>query len=91
MLADVLVWNGSAGQGSSEAQEQLCWLMRMGAALLADSAEGETPLVPDVVADCCEDSDAAGQPDPVLILCQQLLQVFRLPLDQSISALASPR
>ncbi len=63
----------------------------MGAAMMADAGDGETPLVPYAVADCCQAVAAGGRPDPLPFLCQLLLQLFSIPLDPAVSVCASPR
>ena len=88
---DRLAWSCSAGQDASQAQEELCWLARMGAALVADAGDGETPLVPNAVADCCQAAAAASRPDPIQALCQLLLQILMLPLNPAALPCASPR
>ncbi|KAK9863281.1 hypothetical protein WJX84_001780 [Apatococcus fuscideae] len=80
-----------SGQDASQAQEELCWLACMGAALVADAGDGETPLVPNAVADCCQAAAAAGRPDTIQALCQLLLQLLTLPLNPAASPCASPR
>lgn len=78
-----------AGQDPAEPLEELHWLTRMAAHLLADSGEGETPLVPMSVAAAA----AAAQPgrDPVEGLSHALLGVAGLCLDERARPVVSPR
>lgn len=78
-----------AGQDPSEPLEELHWLTRMAAHLLADSGEGETPLVPMSVAAAA----AAAQPgsDTIEALSHALLGVAGLCLDERVRLVASPR
>ncbi|EIE26728.1 hypothetical protein COCSUDRAFT_46205 [Coccomyxa subellipsoidea C-169] len=79
----------AAGQDPAEPLEELHWLTRMAAHLLADSGEGETPLVPMSVAAAA----AAAQPgiDPVEGLSHALLGVAGLCLDERARPVVSPR
>jgi hypothetical protein len=78
-----------AGQDPAGPLEELHWLTRMAAHLLADSGEGETPLVPMSVAAAA----AAAQPgrDPIEGLSHALLGVAGLCLDKRARSVVSPR
>ncbi|BDA40620.1 probable Exportin-4 [Coccomyxa sp. Obi] len=79
----------STGQDPAEPLEELHWLTRMAAHLLADSGEGETPMVPVSVAAAA----AAAQPgrDPIEGLSHALLGVAGLCLDERARPVVSPR
>ena len=81
----------AAGQDPTSALEELAWLARMGAHLLADCGDGETPLAPMPVAAAA--AAAAQQPGacPVEALSHALLGVAGLCLDERARPLVSPR
>lgn len=79
------------GMDPSEPLEELHWLTRMAAHLLADSGEGETPLVPLAVAAAAAAADAQGGPDNIEQLSHALLGVAGLCLDEAARPVASPR
>ncbi len=78
-----------AGQDPSEPLEEMHWLTRMAGHLLADSGEGETPLVPLPVAKAA--ADAQGGTDPIEQLSHALLGVAGLCLDENARPVVSPR
>lgn len=79
----------AAGQGidPSVVLEQLCWLLEVASYCLADSAAGETALVPDAVAAAAAQQGSGG----VQQLSSQLLDLAALCLKPSIRPVISPR
>lgn len=73
----------------SEDLEALCWLLRCGAAALADSGAGETPLVPEAVAEAAAGSPAGAE--AASRLSNSLLQVSALVLQDEARPVMSPR
>lgn len=71
--------------------EELCWLLRMAAHVVADSGEGETPLAPVSVATAAASADAAERADPLEAVSHALLAVGGLCLDERMKSAASPR
>jgi hypothetical protein len=71
--------------------EQLCWVTRLAGFVLADSGEGETPLIPLEVAAACAAAAAAGQPDPAVALAQRLLSLGRACVEAAGHPVISPR
>lgn len=65
--------------------------MRAASHLLADTPEGEMPLMPLPVEAAAAAAAAAGAPDPALLLSHEILGLSGLPLNPATSALASPR
>ena len=80
-----------AGSEPSIPLEELCWLVRMGAHIAADSGEGETPLPPLAVATAAAAACRAGRLDPLEALSHSLLAVAGLCLDDTLKHGASPR
>ena len=79
------------GADTSTALEELCWLLRMTAHLIADPGEGETPLPPLTVADAAARSSEQGQPDLLVALSCALVDNAALCLDPSAAHVISPR
>lgn len=89
-----------AGSDQSVPLEQLCWLVSLGGHVLADLAEGETPLVPLPIVQACKAAESSadggngGSPadsDPAQLLSAGLLAVGQHCLDHAGQAAASPR
>ncbi|KAK9812956.1 hypothetical protein WJX72_006385 [[Myrmecia] bisecta] len=80
---------GALTRDPSVPLEELSWLLRMGAHLLADPGEGETPMVPLPIMALV--SHHYQQPNPVEQLSQCLLAVAGMCLDESARPLCSPR
>lgn len=75
----------------SAALEQLCWVVKICGAVLADAGDGETPLVPVAVADACAAAAAAGQEDPAAALARRLLALGAVCQQHAGEAVISPR
>ncbi len=71
--------------------EQLCWILRCGAHLLADPGEGEAPLPPVPVVAAAAAAAAAGRPDPIAALASAIVEAAALCLDASARPVISPR
>ena len=71
--------------------EELCWLLRVAGHSLADSGQGETPMVPLRLIEAGRAAEAAGKPDPVLALSNALLGVLHLALNPAARQHISPR
>jgi hypothetical protein len=80
-----------AGGDPSAALEQLCWLVSMAAAVLADEAEGETPLPPLPIVAACEEAARGGGADPAQALSGALLAAGEHCLAAAGREGASPR
>ena len=79
------------GADASVVMEELCWLARMGAHVVADSGEGETPLPPTAVSSASVAAATSGRQDPLEALSHCLLAVAGLCIDQKLQSAASPR
>ena len=79
------------GADTSEALEELTWLLRMSAHLIADPGEGETPLPPLTVADAAARGGEEGQPDPLAALSFALVDIAALCADPAAVSVLSPR
>ena len=77
--------------GYVQVWEELCWLVRMTAHILADPGEGETPVVPESMGQASRSAAESGGSDPVEALSQQLLAAARLTGSAATRALVSPR
>ena len=64
-----------AGGDAAALLEELCWLLRCCAHLVADPADGERPEVPLPVADATQRAEAAGLASPLAGLAQELLDM----------------
>jgi len=71
--------------------EQLCWLLRAAAHLLADPGEGEAPLPPVPVAAAAAAAAAAGRPDAAAALATAVMDAAALCLDAAARPVLSPR
>jgi hypothetical protein len=71
--------------------ERLCWVTQLVGFVLADSGDGETPMVPLELAAACAGTAAAGQPDAVVALGQRLLALGGTCLEGSGHEIISPR
>jgi len=71
--------------------EQLCWLLRAAAHLLADPGEGEAPLPPVPVAAAAAAAAAAGRPDAAAALAAAVMDAAALCLDPAARPVLSPR
>ena len=70
--------------------EELVWLLSISGCVLADSGEGETPMVPVLLSMVLKLPESWG-PDPVEALSTAVLQVASLCLDGSVRSVVSPR
>ncbi len=69
-MSGLLTLNIDAGkEDGSVAMEELCLLLRLAAHVLADSGEGETPLMPLSMVHASHASADAGQVCPFCQLC----------------------
>ena len=68
--------------------EEVCWLVEMAAHLIADSGDGEVPMVPNPIASVIQDPTAE---EALLQLCHVMLGVPCFCLDSRLRHLASPR
>lgn len=50
------------------------WALLLGAHVLADSGEGETPMVPDAIMQLSRESATGHQPDPVVEMVDAVLR-----------------
>ena len=73
----------SAGDDGAALLEELCWLLRCCAHLVADPSGGEQPEVPLPMAEACEQAQAAGHASPLQALSEQLLSTACLAADGS--------
>lgn len=80
-----------AGEGTSVVLEEVTWLVRMAAHLIADPGEGETPLPPLTIAAAASQACQAGQQDPLAALSWALLDVASLCADPATTSIVSPR
>lgn len=97
MLQQALVEKRSAlpgvmasGADPSELLEELWWLTRLVAHVLADDGDGETPIPPDSLAEAAA-AAPAGMPDCVSELAKALIDFGCLALDPSARGALSPR
>ena len=80
----------ASGQDPSELLEELWWLIRLIAHVLADDGDGETPIPPDSLA-AASAATAAGAPDCVSELAKSLIDFGCLALDSNARGALSPR
>lgn len=80
----------ASGQDPSELLEELWWLTRLIAHVLADDGDGETPIPPDSLA-AASAATAAGASDCVVELARALLDFGCLALDANARGALSPR
>lgn len=80
----------SSGQDPSELLEELWWLTRLIAHVLADDGEGETPIPPDSIAAVAA-MTPAGTPDCASELAKALIDFGCLALDANTRMALSPR
>lgn len=79
------------GTDTSAVLEEMTWLVRMSAHMLADNGDGETPLQPTELVAAAEVSAARGSADPSQALSAELLQTGVLCLDPAARAAISAR
>ena len=64
-----------AGKDTGPVLEELCWLMRCSAHLVADPGEGEVAEVPLPLLPPCTAAAAAREPCPLTLLSQEMLSL----------------
>ena len=79
------------GSNPSIPLEQLWWLVRCAGHVLADSADGETPMLPLALAAAATEAAATRRPDPAEGLSRALLETLALALDPAARPVISPR
>ena len=82
---------GFAGASASMALEELCWLLRMAAHLVADPGEGETPLPPLTISESAVTAGQQGQPDSLAALSHALVANAALCAEPAAAHVISPR
>ena len=80
----------ASGQDPSELLEELWWLTRLAAHVLADDGDGETPIPPDSLA-AASAATAPGAPNCVVELARALIDFGCLALDANARGALSPR
>lgn len=80
-----------SGADPSAALEQLSWVVRMCGHVLADSGDGEMPLVPIAIAEACAAAAQRGAEDPAVGLAQCLLALGAVCLEHAGQPVISPR
>lgn len=81
----------SRGADTAPVLEELTWLARMSAHMLADSGDGETPLQPTELVAAAAAAAARGAADPCQALSTELLQTGVLCLDLAARPAISAR
>lgn len=79
------------GSDPSVALEQLCALLQVAAAVLADPGDGEIPCIPLVLIQASDAAEASGRADPVVELSQAVLGVCDLAVTDNSHSVLSPR
>ena len=75
------------GTDPSVPLEEVCWTLRMSSYVLADSGEGETPLVPQIFVDSM--SATGVNASPLVLMSQTMLNLatdFKASIDTAISS-----
>lgn len=77
----------SNGSDPSVPLEELCWLLRMSSYVMADSGDGETPLVPQIFVECM--SAGGINASPLVSMSQTLLNLatdFKASIDTAVAS-----
>ena len=77
----------SKGSDPSVPLEELCWLLKMSSYVMADSGDGETPLVPQIFAECM--SAGGINASPLVSMSRTLLNLatdFKASIDTAAAS-----